>query len=470
MKFSKFNIYLFFASALYLSSCAVGKKYVRPELDLPSEYRQQVILTGDTVLLPWKTFFRDQQLAQLVEKAMQKNKEVSVAFLNLEQVNLSYKQAKLGLIPTLDLAIGASRNFPSKNSLNGSLNEQFTGERYLDNFDATLTLSWEADIWGKVKMQKDAARANYFQQKENLAALKTRIVAQVAQSYNNLITLDQQLKVAERNAALSDSTLSMIKLQFKSAQANSLAVDQAEAQKKTAQLLVPLTKQNIEVQENALSILCGSFPDKIQRAESNNKMLNSGLFPTGVPASLLSRRPDVKAAEFAVVSANASAGLSKAAMYPALSLTPSVGMNSFKFNNWFDLPGSLAKNFAANIAQPLFRKKELSTAYEIAQIEQQKAAETFRLSVMTAVGEVSDALVKSKYAEERAVLVSEKRVALEKASRDAMLLFKNGMATYLEVIVAQNNSLQNELEQTEINRDKFNAIIDLYKSLGGGVE
>jgi NodT family efflux transporter outer membrane factor (OMF) lipoprotein len=349
-----------FLAGVYLSSCAVGKKYSRPELDVPDQYRQTINVTGDTVLLPWKTFFQDPKLVKLIDQAMQKNKDVAVAVLNLEQVDLSYKQAKLGLIPTLDLAIGASRSFPSKNSLKGSLNEQFTGERYLDNFDATLSLSWEADIWGKVKMQKATARANYFQQKENLATLKTRIVAQVAQSYNNLITLDEQLKVAQKNAALSDSTLRMIKLQFRSAQVNSLAVDQAEAQKKTAELLVPLTKQNIEVQENALSILCGNFPDNIQRAESKVELVKTGLFPTGVPANLLSRRPDVKAAEFAVMSANANLGLSKAAMYPALSLTPSVGMNSFKFNNWFDLPGSLAKNFAANIATTYIEKERIA--------------------------------------------------------------------------------------------------------------
>lgn len=470
MKLAKINIYLLLGTALYLSSCAVGRKYSRPEIETPVVYRQQISVTGDTVLLPWKTFFQDPKLVALINQAMVKNMDVSVAMLNLEQVNLSYKQAKLGLIPSLDLAIGASRNFPSKNSLNGSLNQQFTGERYLDDFNASLSLSWEADIWGKVKMQKEGAKANYLMQKENLAALRTRIYAQVAQSYNNLITLDEQLKVAERNTALSDSTLKMIRIQFKSAQVNSLAVAQAEAQKKTAELLVPLTKQNIEVQENALSILCGKFPDQIERASSRADLVHTELFQTGVPASLLSRRPDVKAAEYAVMAANANTGLAKAAMFPAFSLTPSVGMNSFKFNNWFALPGSLAKNFAANIAQPIFRKKELRTAYEIAQLEQQKSAEQFRLSVMTAVGEVSDALVKSKFAQERSLLVDEKRAALEKAGRDAMLLFKSGMATYLEVILAQNNSLQNELERTEIKRDQFNAIIDLYRSLGGGVE
>jgi len=470
MKIVSFKICLFLAVAILLYSCSVGKEYARPNLDIPPDYKNTPAVTGDSILLPWKTFFRDPKLVALIGGALQKNKDVSIALLNVEQVELNYKQARLGLIPKLDLVVGASRTFPSKNSLNGSLNEQFTGQRYLDDFNASLSLSWEADIWGKVKMQKAGAKADYFQQKENLAALKTRIIAQVAQSYNNLITLDEQLKVALRNAALGDSTLKMIHLQFRAAQVNSLAVDQAEAQKKTAELLVPLTRQNIEVQENALSILCGTFPNEIQRAESKVLLMESGLFPTGVPANLLSRRPDVKAAEFAVISANAKAGLSKAAMYPALSLTPSLGANAFRFTKWFDLPGSLAKSFAGNITQPIFRKNELKTAYELAKLDQQKAAETFRLSVMTAVGEVSDALAKAKYSDERSKLVSEKRAALDKASRDAMLLFKNGMATYLEVIIAQNNSLQNELEQTEIHRDQFNAVIDLYRSLGGGAE
>ncbi|WP_316803504.1 efflux transporter outer membrane subunit [Pedobacter nototheniae] len=470
MKLAKNHILLLLSSVVLLASCAVGKKYKRPEIGVPDHFRSQIAVTGDTVLLPWKTFFKDPKLVILIEKAMQKNIDVSVAMLNIEQVDLSYKQAKLGLLPTVDLSVGAARNYSSMNSLNGSLNQQFTGARYLDDFNTTFSVSWEADIWGKVKMQKENAKANYFMQKENLSALKTRIVAQVAQSYNNLIALDEQLKVALRNTALSDSTLKMIRLQFNSAQVNSLAVEQAEAQKKTAELLVPLTRQNIEVQENALSILCGTFPSQIERAANAAQLNLTVIFPSGIPATLLSRRPDVKAAEYAVTAANANTGLAKAAMYPTFSLTPSVGMNSFTFNNWFELPGSLTKNLAANIAQPIFRKRALKTAYETALLEQKKTAQQFKLTVMTAVGEVSDAMVKAKYANERSLLIEEKSQSLDKATRNAMLLFKSGMATYLEVIVAQNNSLQNELEKAEIRRDKLNAVIDLYRSLGGGIE
>ncbi|MGJ1323467.1 efflux transporter outer membrane subunit [Sphingobacterium faecium] len=456
--------------AVLLSSCSVNKKYSRPELETPTSYRNTVEVTGDTISLPYKTFFKDAYLTALIDKALDKNKDISVAMMNLRQLDLSYKQAKLGLLPTAELSVSAARNYLSKSSLNGSLSEQFTGNQHMDDYSASLTVSWEADIWGKVAMQKESARANFFMQHENLSALRTRIVSQVAQAYYNLITLDEQLKVASRNIALSDTTLQIIKLQFESAQTNSLAVDQAEAQKKTAELLVPLAKQNIAIQENVLSILCGSFPDSIARASTMETTPFVESFPIGVPADMLSRRPDVRAAEYAVVMANAGTGLAKAQMYPSLRLTPSIGTNSFQFNNWFDLPGSLVKNIAGNITQPIFQNKKLKTAYEIAKIEQEKSVEQFRLTVMTAVSEVSDALAKRQYADQRVALIDQKKTALQKAVSDAMLLYRSGMATYLEVITAQNNSLQNDLEAISIQKERFDAATDLYRALGGGVD
>lgn len=456
--------------ATLLSSCSVSKKYSRPELETPQNYRNTVEMTSDTISLPYKTFFKDAHLIALIDKALDQNKDISVAMMSLRQLDLSYKQAKLGLLPTADLSISAARNYLSKTSLNGSLSEQFTGNQYMDDYSATLTISWEADIWGKVAMQKESARANFFMQRENLLALRTRIVSQVAQAYYNLITLDEQLKVASRNIALSDTTLQIIKLQFKSAQTNSLAVNQAEAQKKTAELLVLLAKQNIAIQEHALSILCGSFPDSITRASTMETTPFAESFPIGVPADMLSRRPDVRAAEYAVVVANAGTGLAKAQMYPSLRLTPSIGTNSFQFENWFDLPGSLVKNIAGNITQPIFQNKKLKTAYEIAKIEQEKSAEQFRLAVMTAVSEVSDALAKRQYANQRITLIEQKKITLQKAVNDAMLLYRSGMATYLEVIIAQNNSLQNDLEAITIQKERFDAQTDLYRALGGGAE
>ncbi|MDQ6477197.1 TolC family protein [Dyadobacter sp. LHD-138] len=463
------NIMVGLILATSLGSCVVGKKYARPDLQTPAQFRSEIAVTADSVQLPWRTFFNEPQLVELIEKALEKNNDIAIALKNMEQLDLAVRQAKLGLLPNLDLNVGASRAFLSKNSLNGSLSEQFVGTSYMDDYNASLQLTWEADIWGKVKMQKEAAVANYFGQKENLSALKTRIISQVAQAYYNLISLDEQLKIARRNIALSDRTLDMMRLQYIAGQINSLALGQAQAQKKTAELLVPLAMQNVAVQENALSILCGSYPDSIKREGDLAHVKANTQFASAVPAQLLSRRPDVKAAEFAVVNANAKTGLSKAAMYPTFSLSPQIGANSFKFNSWFDLPGSMAKTIAINLTQPIFQKHALKTAYETAALEQQKAVIQFKQTVLTAVSEVSDAMAKSKGASERKVLVEEKTALLNKATDDAMKLYKSGMTTYLEVITAQNNRLQNDLEAITIQLEQLNAVTDLYRALGGGV-
>ncbi|MDC8103992.1 TolC family protein [Chryseobacterium sp. B21-037] len=463
------NFLLSGLAAILLLSCAVGKEYKRPDLNVPQTYKESTKVTGDTVILPWKTFFKDPQLISLIDKALLKNNEIYTALKNMEQLDLAYKQAKNNLMPTVDFSAGANRAWASKNSLNGSLNEQFTGTKYIDDFSATLRLSWEVDIWGKTKMQKESAAADYFAQKENMNALKTRIIVQVAQAYYNLISLDEQLKIAEKNIELSDNTLKMMKLQYTAGQINSLAIQQSEAQKKTAELLIPLARQNISIQENALSILCGEYPGKIDRGNSMKNMIPENTLSEGVPAQLLSRRPDLKAAELAVISLNAKTGLSKAAMYPSISLTPQIGINSNKFNTWFDLPGSITKTPAANLAMPLLQKRQLKTAYETAVIEQEKAVIAFRQSMMTAVSEVSDAMAKSKGTSERLTLLEQRTAILDKGINDALKLYKSGMATYLEVITAQNNKLQNDLEYVNITLEKLNAEVDLYRSLGGGV-
>ncbi|WP_116788003.1 efflux transporter outer membrane subunit [Flavobacterium psychrotrophum] len=464
--------YIAIAAALSLSttSCVVGKKYKREELAAPANYRENITLTGDTLALPWKDFYKDAKLQELINKALTKNFEVVTALKTMEQLNLNYKQAKLSLLPSLDLNVSANRAYLSKSSLNGSLSEQFTGQEYLDDYTASLALSWEADVWGKAALRKRDGRASYFAQKENLLALKTRIIVQVAQAYYNLLGLDEQLKIAEKNILLTTSTLQMMQLQYNSGSISSLALDQTEAQKKTAELLLPQAKASIAVQENALRILCGEYPDAIERAGTLSNSEIANIFPSGIPVALLSRRPDVKAAEYTVMSAAAKTGLAKAAMYPSLTLTPSIGANTFEFEKWFDFPGSITKTIAAGILQPLFRKKELSTAYKVAVIEQEKAAVAFKQSFTIAVGEVSDAMSKLKYASERRDLVSEKTTALNKATKDANLLYSNGMANYLEVITAQNSALQNDLEAISIKLEQINASIDLYRALGGGIE
>jgi len=453
-----------------LTACTAPKHLSTPVLEIPEHYRKSIAVTGDSVQLPRDMFFKDTLLNTYIDRALQQNKDIQIALKTTDQLELLYKQAKKQLMPTLDLNMSANRSWVSKNSLNGSLTEQFTGNKYLDDYNTSLQLSWEADIWGKAKLQKEASRQTYFAQKKEVQALKTRIIAQVAYAYYNLVALDEQLKIAETNVALSQETVRMMQLQYQAGQINSLAVQQAAAQQKVAELILPKTKQQIAVQEHALSILMGVFPESIARNNNLEQMGVEQSFSEGVPAKLLSHRPDVRAAEHRLNSFDAQTGLANIARYPSFSLTPSIGVNSFTFRNWFDLPGSLIKTLAANLTMPILQKRHLKTAYESALLEQEKAALQFQQTYMIAVGEVSDAMAKAQGAAERMQLIAARTEYLNQSVSMATKLYQSGRVTYLEVLIAQNSRLENDLEYMQTVLEKRQAEVDLFRSLGGSIE
>jgi outer membrane protein TolC len=188
----------------------------------------------------------------------------------------------------------------------------------------------------------------------------------------------------------------------------------------------------------------------------------------GVPTALVSRRPDVKSYELALAIANANVGIAKASMYPTLTITATGGLNAYKASNWFNIPASLFGLVGGGITEPLFRRRELKTKYELAKIDREKSVIQFRQSVLVAVGEVSDAMASLQKLKEQQVIVASRVNTLQQAIANANLLFRNGLATYLEVITAQSNVLQSELELASLKRGQLNAVVSLYKSLGGG--
>ena len=465
------NKYLYiigFAGLATVASCKVGKEFARPSVDMPAQFRGQAAAdTNSIAALPVQSFIKDAALLRLIDSAVARNFDAQVALKNIESAGASLTSARLGRLPDLNLTVQGTRNWPSKNSLNGSLSEQFIGTRYMDDYNAGLSLNWEVVAWGKISRLKEAALATYLQSTEASKAVRTRVISEVAQAYYNLLMLDTQKEVAYRNMQLTDSTLRIVRLQYSSGMATNLAVEQIEAQLRVALALIPQIEQQIAVQENALSTLTGEMPRSIARNRLQDLIADTTL-AAGVPASLLSRRPDVRAAEMAVKVANARAGVAEAAMYPALNITAGAGVNSFKIDNWLNIPGSLFETVGGSITQPVFRRRQLRTAWEIAKIEWEKSAIEFRRSVTTAVQEVSDALAKMDKLKEQYTFTQQRVDRLEIATHDASLLFQNGMANYLEVITAQSNALQSELDLAAVKRDQLNATIDLYRALGGG--
>jgi multidrug efflux system outer membrane protein len=460
-------LFLLLLSAL--TACKVSKDIQTPVAALPDSFRNDVTAdTASVANVQWKSFFTDPTLQKLIDSAIVKNYDMQLAVKNIEAAQLLLKQTKWAYFPDASLQVGASSNRPSNNSLNGLSANQFLKTTHVEDYSASIILSWEADIWGKIKNQRAGLLASYLQTVEAKKAIQTNIVAAVSQGFYNLLMLDEQLAIAEKNIALNDSTLRIMRLQYTAGQVTVLGVQQAEAQQLSATALVPELEQNITIQENALSILSGVLPDKIARNITLNDATVSDSLSAGIPSEILSRRPDVKSAELALNIANAQVGITKANMYPSLSITAAGGINSFRATNWFNIPASLFGMVAGGIVQPLFQKKQLTTAYEIAKVDREKTVIQFRQSVLYAVGEVSDALVRIEKLKTQQGIVSNRVNTLQKAISNANLLFNTGMANYLEVITAQSNVLQSELELAAITREQLSAGVELYRSLGGG--
>jgi len=455
---------------MIISGCNVSRNLETPKPALPASFRNAVA-TADTssiAELQWNDLFADPVLQKLIDSAIRNNFDMQIALKNMESSQLLFKQIKFNHMPQVSLNVSTNTNRPSDNSLNGLTLGQFLGTNHIEDYNANLSLSWEADIWGRIRNQSKAALAQYLQTAEARKAIQTSIVSSVSQGYYNLLMLDEQLDVARRNLRLNDSTLQIIKLQLQAGQVTSLAVQQAEAQQLAAAQLVPEFEQNIAIQENALRELAGALPDHIGRSTRLNQLNVAENLPAGLPSSVVSRRPDVRSAELALTVANANVGFNKASMYPVLNITAAAGVNTLKASNWFNIPASLFGTVAGSVLQPLFNRKKLKTQYEVSKIEREKVVLQFRQSVLNAVGEVSDALVKVEKLKARQVIVATRVSTLKQATDNANLLFKNGMANYLEVITAQSNVLQSELELASIKRQQLSAVAELYRSLGGG--
>lgn len=474
--------YIIVFITLFFISCRTSRKYNRPQIETAVAYRtaepKQTDLSETTATgiaeLPWKSFFTDPVLQSIVDSVLLHNYDLSVALNNVRMNDEYLRQSKVAWLPSITAGVSASSNYFSENSLNGNngfnLNNTI-GSKHIDDYSTNMGLSWEVDIWGKAKNHKAAAMATWLQSKEAAKYVQTQLISTTASAYYNLLMLDEQLKIAHKNLALNDSIVSLIRVQMQNGEATALAVQQAEVLQKETSALIPTLEQAIFIQENALGILMNREPGNIMRKGSGPDGFNiPEKFVTGIPAEILSRRPDVRESEFALRAANARVGVAQANMYPSLNINASTGLNAFQIGNWLALPTSIFGNVAGNLMQPVFNKRKLKTELNISKLTYERTAADFRYKVLNAVTEVSDALVKTEKLREKITIAKSQYGILQQAVPNAKLLFSNGMASYLEVIAVQQNLLQNELSLADLKRQQVTAYVQLYKALGGGVD
>jgi NodT family efflux transporter outer membrane factor (OMF) lipoprotein len=468
------NIFFKWASLLVAAalafSCRTGKNYQRPQVLLPAHFGQAPSFSDTSSIadINWKNFFTDPVLEELIDSGISRNYDLQIALKRIGVAQQQMKQARLGWYPQIDAQVSAQVNRPSDNSLNGLSTNSFLGKSYIEDYIAGLNISWEPDIWGKISRQKESTLALYLQSYEGAKAVQTRLVADIAGGYFNLLMLDQQLRVSHQNLDLNERFEKITRLLYDAGEVTYLAVQQAVAQKQSTALLIPQLEQSITVQENALQLLTGNLPGKVLRQGTLDAMHFSDTLSAGLPVAMLSRRPDVRSSEMELVYANAQAGIAQANMYPAVNLTAGVGLESFKASNWFSIPNSLFGLATGTILQPVFRRRELKTQFEIAKLQREQAVIQFRRSVLTATTEVSNALVQIEKLKEQEGIARAQTDTLKSAVSNAEYLFKSDMANYLEVITAQQNALQAQLNFASIERQLLDAEVELYRALGGG--
>ena len=417
--------------------------------------------------LPWEGFFKDSSLKKLIQQGLTFNYDLKRAVNRLDIARVNLKQAKLLQLPTLGIMAEGSSTRISDNGLTGN-NMNGNGTHHYEDFLLQGQLSWEADIWGKIRNQQKYVLENYLRTSEASQAVRTRLIAEIAKGYYNLLILEKQYEIARSSLILADSTLELTRLLKSAGKANQLSVQQTAAQRETVALLLPDLEDQILRQQNALRELTGVMPGTIGDHGTLNQVQLPAVIQSGVPAELLGNRPDVRAAELSLKMAISKIAVSKANLYPTLRITATGGIESLKASSWFNLPASLFGIVSGSLLQPIFQQGALRRNYQVAQLEKQDAVLAFRASVLHSVTEVTNTLNHFDKLNTQSYMAERQVDTLQHGAENASLLYKSGLANYLEVISAQNNALQAELNLASIHGKELIAAVDIYRSLGGG--
>ncbi len=462
------NIFIgvvFVASGLAIQSCFVAKDYKRPDsIEVSNHYKADQITDDTTTMaaVSWKEFFKDDILKGYINKALTNNLDIRTAIQNVAIAEAYVKQGQAGFFPTFGLGVNHTFTKTSANTQFGRI----VGSQTLNQFDITGNFSWEADIWGKIRSTKRGFVADYMRSVNAHQAASTSIIASVANTYFNLIALDEQRRVTEETIRNREEGVETNKLLKTAGIVSEVAVNQNEALLVNAQALLLDLENSIKLNENILSVLLGESPQALNRSALNQQSFDLGI-NTGVPGQLLENRPDVKAAEAALVKAFENVNVAKSNFYPALKITATGGFQSIDTKELWSI-NSLYSNIISGLSQPIFNRRNLKTQKEVALASQEQAFIAYQKSLITASKEVSDALYNYQNASQK-IGLKEKELALyEQSTVYSEELLRNGMANYLEVITAKQNALNAQLTVITTQLQKLNSTVELYRALGGG--
>ena len=456
---NKINIiHLFFLVSLVLfSSCtAINHSYKRPEGITDGIYRD--IISTDSVSLasvPWKTMFTDPKLQVLIEEALSNNFDLQIAAARIKQAEANFRQSKAALFPTLDV--------------NGSAAYNSSGgfDDYSEAYNLSAGSSWELDIWGKLRSTKRAYLNALLESEAYKRSVQTQLIADIASYYYTLLSYDAQLGVYERTLDSYIEDVNSIKILMENSSATGADLAQSEANRYSAEVSIPEIKRNIKETENSICLLLGRKPGSIDRSDLSSQNITTKL-KVGVPVQLLANRPDVQKAEYALRYYAEMSNVARAYFYPTLSITADAGLSSTSMNNLFDA-SSVFSNIVGGIASPVFNQRANRKRLAIAKAQEEEYLASFKEAVIQAGIEVSNALYSYQIATEKTELRQQQISSLEKAVDYTRKLLEYSSSTnYTDVLTSEQHLLNAQLSNINDKIEQLVAVIDLYRSLGGG--
>src|SRR5258706_4619233 len=446
----------------FLSACTVGPDYQRPDVEAPASWRVESAEAGEISKGVWWEQFQDPVLSGLVRSTLERNKDLEIATANVDAAFAQYGITRSALFPQVDASGSRTRERPSQN---GPVPVP-PGHDAFNDYSVNLSLSYELDVWGRLRRATESARGGVLGSEEGRRTVVRTLVGAVANGYIQLRALDRQLEIARSTSQSLGEAARLQQVRFKEGAIAESDYRKAESQYETAAAAVPELERLVARQENFISVLLGRNPGTVERGRDIDTLLFPAV-PGGLPASLLERRPDIRQAEQNLVAANADIGVAKAAYFPRISLTALFGFESVELGDLFKGP-SRTWSFGAGVTAPIFNAGRIRN--QVAQTEafQRQALAAYQKSIIVGFQDVEDALVDhAKFRETREVQA--RNVAALQRFRDlAALRYREGAAIYLEVANAEQSLFNAQLAYVATQSNLFQSYANLYKAMGGG--
>ncbi|HQU49384.1 MAG TPA: efflux transporter outer membrane subunit [Casimicrobiaceae bacterium] len=447
-----------------LAACTVGPDYRKPAVDAPASFQYLPADVKDTANTEWWKAFGDPVLDALIDEALANNRNVKVATANVEAAAALFTQARSSLFPQVGYGVTAGRQRTSESGLRPEVAAALNNPA--SAYEAALSVSWELDLWGRIRRESEAARANLLATAEARRGVVLSLVAGVATNYLQLRGLDGQLEVAKKTLGVYAESVKLFELQFRYGQVSQMNVAQARSQYETAAAQIPQIETQIAQTEAALAILVGRNPGPIPRGKTIAELTPPAV-PSGLPSSLLERRPDLLESEQQLVAANAQIGAAKALYYPRITLTGALGFASPELSDLFKGPSRIW-SYAGQLAGPIFSFGAVSGQVAQAEAAQRAALESYQLAIQNAFADVDNALVANAKGREQVAAQERLVAALSDYTRLARLQYNGGYAPYSTVLQAEQSLFPAELNLVAYRTAQLNTSVSLYKSMGGG--